>query len=340
MAYHGSLDLLDSPEEGQTPPPPPRRQRLALVIAISALALLAVITGGSGWLYLRSVDQSVTRTPVFGPEVSRPPKGAAEAVNVLLMGIDDADEGSSRSDTIMLMHLSSDRKSAQIVSIPRDTWIRVPRSVEPAAVTEEAKINAAYAWGGAPLVVRTVEGFTGVRIDHTVVIDLAGFARVIDAIGGVDVVVDTPFTSALPPHQDYPAGLQHMDSDLALYYVRERKSFASGDFARMAHQRAIIAAVFDKLLSLDVLSNPIKMNSVIRSTAAAFIVDENLSLLDLATMLRDLRESDLSTLTNPSTGTGMVGTQSVVFPDTSADAELYAAIRDDAMATWLAAHPT
>jgi LCP family protein required for cell wall assembly len=340
MAYHGSLDVLDSPEEDQAPSPSPGRQRLALVIAISALALLAVITVGSGWFYLRSVDQGVTRTPVLGSEVSRPPKVVPRAVNVLLMGIDDADEGSSRSDTIMLMHLSADRKSAQIVSIPRDTWIRVPRSVEPDAVTEEAKINSAYAWGGAPLVVRTVEGFTGVRIDHTVVIDLAGFARVIDAIGGVDVMVDTPFTSVVPPYQHYPAGLQHMDSGPAIYYAQERKSFASGDFARMEHQRAIITAVFDKLLSLDVLSNPIKMDAVIRSTAAAFIVDESLSLLDLATMLRDLRGSDLSTLTSPSTGTGMVGTQSVVFPDSKADAELFAAIRDDTMATWLAAHPT
>jgi LCP family protein required for cell wall assembly len=319
------------------------RRRLAVFVSLGALALVAATAGLGGWLYVRSIDSGVHRDDVFAhtPESVRPTKVADDAVNVLLMGADsnDADAGSSRADTIILIHLPADRRSAQLISIPRDTWLRVPRSTNSGASTVQAKINAAFAWGGAPLMVRTVETFTGVRIDHTMVIDFAGFARIIDALGGVDVTVDRDFTSSSAPYHVYRTGPQHMDGTLALDYARQRKPFADGDFTRMRHQRAIIAAVFDKAAHLGLLTGPATLDGVIRSTAAAVTVDQGMSILDMAGVLRDLKSSNLAMLTSPSAGTGMVGNQSVVFANPAADAELYSAVRNDTVDTWLAHHP-
>jgi len=319
------------------------RRRWAVFVSLGALALVGVTAGVGGWLYVRSLDGVVHRDDVFAstPESIRPTKVADDAVNVLLMGADshDVDAGSSRADTIILIHLPADRRSAQLISIPRDTWLPVPRSTKSGAPIVRSKINAAFAWGGAPLMVRTVETFTGVRIDHTVVIDFAGFPRIIDALGGVDVTVDRTFTSSSAPYHVYRAGVEHMDGTLALDYARQRKPFADGDFTRMRHQRDIIGAVFDKAAHLGLLSGPTKLDGVIRSTAAAVTVDQGMSLLDMAGMLRDLKSSNMAMLTSPSQGTGMVGDQSVVFASPAADAELYAAVRNDTVATWLATHP-
>jgi LCP family protein required for cell wall assembly len=319
------------------------RQRLALFVSLGALALVGVTAGVGGWWYLRSIDDGLHRDDVFAgtPESIRPTKVADDAVNVLLMGADsnDVEAGAARADTIILIHLPADRRSAQLISIPRDTWLPVPRSTESAAPIVQSKINAAFAWGGAPLMVRTVETFTGVRIDHTLVVDFAGFARIIDALGGVDVTVDEAFTSASAPFRAYPAGLQHMDGTVALDYARQRKPFADGDFTRMRHQRDIIGAVFDKAANLGLLSGPAKLDGVIRSTAAAVTVDQGMSLLDMASMLRELKSSNMAMLTSPSDGTGMVGDQSVVFPSPAADNDLYSAVRDDTVDTWLATHP-
>src|SRR5439155_18956826 len=146
---------------------------------------------------LHSVESSVARVNAFSdiPAQSRPQKApeAAGAENLLVLGSDSRDPNNtsgSRSDTIILAHLPKGQGSAQLVSIPRDTWVHVPRSPDGRNGNTMAKINAAYAWGGIPLVVQTVEAFTGVRVDHVVVIDFGGFKEIIDALGGVDIYVE------------------------------------------------------------------------------------------------------------------------------------------------------
>jgi LCP family protein required for cell wall assembly len=325
---------------------PRRRSVLLITSAVVALALIGA--GGGGWWYVSSLDDQIARTDAFGPTpgVSRPAKVAPDALNFLLMGADEAttesdsqvEPGAARADTIMLVHVPADRKSAQVISIPRDTWVTVPPSGDGTAA-REAKINAAFAWGQAPLMVRTVETFTGVHIDHTVVVAFDGFARVIDALGGIDITVDTTFTSASLPKRVFTAGPQHMDGAAALDYARQRKPFADGDFTRVRHQRDILGAVFDSASRLNVLSGPAKLDSVIRSAAGAVTVDQTLSIVDMVRTLADLKRADLSMLTSPSSGTGMIGDQSVVFCDQAAAYELYDAVRTDHMGPWLAAHP-
>ena len=94
-----------------------------------------------------------------------------------------------------------------------------------------AKINAAYAWGGTPLMVQTVETFTGVHLDHVLLIDFAGFAQVVNALGGVDLKIEKTITSIHPPHRTFRKGTQHLSGAEALDYVRQRYQFADGDFS-------------------------------------------------------------------------------------------------------------
>jgi LCP family protein required for cell wall assembly len=318
------------------------RRRVILIAAIGLAIITATVAIG-GWGYLTSVDNAVRRMDAFGPtpDGSRPPAVALEALNILVMGADkratDDYQGNARADSIILVHVPADRKSAQFISIPRDTWLLVPPTADGNGGTT-AKINAAFAWGQAPLMVRTVESFTGVRIDHTVTVNFNGFERIINALGGIDIVVDTTFRSIHVPYRNFTAGSAHMDGATALDYARQREQFADGDFTRMRHQRDILGAVFEKASQLSITDGPARLDSVIRSTAAAVTVDETLSIFDMVRLMRDMRRGDFTMLTSPSAGTGMVGEESVVFADMAAASELYQAVRTDTMNRWLASH--
>ncbi|MEV4845064.1 LCP family protein [Micromonospora matsumotoense] len=323
----------------ESPGPPPKRRRgwrIALVVVL-ALALLGAGGVGAAALYLRSVDKDVERVDAFTgvPAESRPPVVARDATNIMILGSDSRDpertEG-SRTDTIILAHLPKDRKSAQLVSIPRDTWVPVPRSKDGRHGGRTAKINAAYAWGGIPLMVQTVEEFTRVHVDHVAVVDFAGFQEIIDALGGVDITVDHPFTSIHPPLRTFSAGRQTMDGATALDYSRQRKQFPDGDFARIRHQQQVIRAILDKAATGGILTSPGKLNDFVRAASSSVSVDREMSLLDLATELRGLRGGNLTFVTSPSRGTGRVGTESVVFADAQKSREFYDAVRRDATA--------
>ncbi|MGC5020457.1 LCP family protein [Micromonospora sp. DT47] len=335
----GSVDPVEptDPPVGAADEARPRRRRgrrIAL-ITLLVLALLGVGGVGAGAFYLRSVEKDVERVDAFTevPQEQRPPVVARDAMNVMILGSDSRDPektSGSRTDTIILAHLPKDRKSAQLVSIPRDTWVRVPRSKDGRHGGREAKINAAYAWGGVPLMVQTVEEFTKVRVDHVAVIDFAGFKEIIDALAGVEINSEKSFTSIHPPFRTFPAGVQTMDGATALDYARQRKQFADGDFARIRHQQQVIKAILDKAASGGILTSPGRLNDFVKASSAAVSVDEGMSLLDMATDLRGLRGRNLAFFTSPSRGTGTVGSESVVFADTDKARILYDAVRRDA----------
>ena len=331
-----------SPTDGApigTKPRKRRRWRRVLLIVVIVLGVLISGSAIGGYLYLHNVDSRVQRVEAFNdiPDTIRPHKAPAaqNAENFLVLGSDTRDPSNttgSRSDTIILAHLPKDRSSAQLISIPRDTWTAVPRSKEGRG-GRDAKINAAYAWGGVPLMVQTVEKFTGVRVDHVTMVDFAGFKEIIDALGGVEINVDQAFTSthSLTANsiRHFSAGPQMMDGATALDYSRERYAFADGDFARIRHQQQVIKAILDKAASGDLLVNPVRLNSFLSATAKAVTVDSTLDIFATATDLRGLRSGNLSFYTSPTTGTGMQGTESVVYPDLAADKTLYDAIRQD-----------
>jgi len=314
-----------------------RAKRIALIAG-----LVVALLGGAGTiaagLYIRSVESGLGRVDAFQnvPEESRPDK-ISGAMNFLILGSDsrDPDVTGSRTDTIILAHIPADRSSAQLISIPRDTWVRLAKSPDGKG-GHDAKINAAFSLGGVPLMVQTVESFTGVRIDHVVLIDFAGFKEIVDALGGVDITVDQNFTSIHPPRRKFTKGVMHMDGETALDYARQRYQFRDGDFARIRHQQQLIKAVLDKAASSGILANPARLNSFLRATADAVTVDQTFSLLDMAMDLRHLRGNNLTFITSPTRGTGRVGNQSVVFADTEKAKAFYDAVRRDAVAEFTA----
>jgi LCP family protein required for cell wall assembly len=316
-----------------------------LLLLVSGLVLLLVAGGIAvgGWFYARSVDNAVARVDVFGsvPEAGRPAKEAPAALNLLVLGSDSRDPAAtgSRTDTIMLVHLPADRQRAQLISIPRDTWTTLPTDAGNPAGGTNAKINAAYAWGGTPLMVRSVERFTGVRIDHVVMVDFAGFKDIVDAVGGVTIEVPETFTSIHPPFRTFHAGVQRMDGATALDFARQRKQFRDGDFSRMKNQQQLIGALVDRATERGLLTNPGRLDDFLKATAGAVTVDTTLSLFDLGWELREIGRADIDRLTSPSAGMATMGNESVVMPDERAARELFAAVRTDTVDEWLAANP-
>lgn len=337
--------VIEAPPEGPTTGKRRRARRMILI----TLVVLALLGGGgivAGGLYFRSVESGIERVDAFTdvPEESRPEKVAKDAMNILILGSDSRDPentSGSRTDTIILAHLPKDRSSAQLISIPRDTWVHIPPTKDGKRGNRKAKINAAFAWGGVPLMVQTVEEFTGVRIDHVALVDFAGFKEIIDALGGVEIEVERSFTSthSLNPNgrREFVKGRQTMDGAAALDYARERYAFADGDFTRIKHQQQVIKAILDKAASGGLLTSPSKLNAFIQATADAVSVDETLSLFDMAMDLRHLRGGNLTFFTSPTKGTGRVGSESVVFADTEKAKVFYDAVRRDAVPEILSA---
>jgi LCP family protein required for cell wall assembly len=350
----GSTDAAD-PAHAADPTPPglldrlgttvpdnrPRRRWRRVLVFISVAVL--VITGGgvlAAWAYTRSLTTNVKRVDVFaGLPTDRPTEAVTKATNLLLLGSDSRNPdttAASRTDTIMVVHVDADHQHAYAVSIPRDTWVYVPASADGRNGNTMAKINAAYAWGGPALAVRTVEKFTGVRIDHVVMIDFAGFKDVVDALDGVDMTVDKTITSIHPPFRTYTAGIRHFNGAEALDYVRQRYQFSDGDFARARHQQAFLKDLLTKAASSGTITNPLKLNAFLQAVSKSVTVDKGFDLVGTALGLRDLRGSNVTFLTNPSTGTDTVAGQSIVRPDAAKDKALFQAVAHDTVAQWQA----
>jgi LCP family protein required for cell wall assembly len=325
----------------------PRWGRIALVLGV----LIGLIVGGialSGYLVVNHYNSKLARVDAFDAITgNRPPVLVKGAQNILLLGSDSrdpskaADLGGWRTDTIILMHINAAHDKAYMISIPRDTWVFVPQSPSnPALGNTNAKINAAFSWGGVPLTVETVERFTGVHIDHAVVINFGGFAQVTDALGGVDMYIDKTIKSIHPPYRTFVKGTHHYNGAEALDYIRQRKQFANGDFTRVAHQQAFLKDIMNEATSSGTLSSPSKLTKFMGAISKAVVVDKTFDLASMAVQFHNLRATDMTFVTSPSAGTGMEDGQSAVLADKPKVASLYAAVGHDDVANWLAVNPS
>jgi LCP family protein required for cell wall assembly len=313
-----------------------------LLIGIGVLGLvLALIVGGGLWLLTDRYGGNISRVgDVFAglDENSRPaapravgqPGVSAPPATFLLVGSDTradiaaGDLPDARSDAIMIARFTADRKRAQIISIPRDSWVDIPGR-------GKNKINAAYAFGGPGLLIQTVEQLTGVRIDHFAAIDFAGLTQVTDDLGGVDVTV--PETTTNGPYT-FPAGLNHLDGDQARWYVGQRHGLPDGDFDRVRRQQNYLRAMFSKLFSQQVFTSPGKLDSSLLAVTDAVAVDDGLSntgLLSMAYSLRGLTPANVDFFTAPVLGTGTEGAASVVYLDTTTDDRMWGYLQSDSL---------
>ena len=169
-----------------------------------------------------------------------------DKTTVLIMGVDEREDDVGRSDTMMVAMLDPDSNRVSLISIPRDTRVRIRnRGYD--------KINAAYAYGGVSLAENTVENLIGVDIDHYFIVNTKNFSRIIDAIGGVDINVkdymyyEDPWDDDGGLYIDFEPGLQHMDGKTAITYVRYRDS--EGDIGRIERQQDFMRACMSKFMS-------------------------------------------------------------------------------------------
>lgn len=330
----------ESRPDDATEPKKHRRLLPKILIGISVL-LVAVI--GAGLWYAATIDRSVTRNINRGVELPtdpssvRPPKEAQETgtLNYVLLGSDSRDpgnEGNGRSDTMILVHLNAKRTKANIISFPRDMYVTIPGY-------GKNKINAAFAFGGAPLAVRTLENLTGVRMDHVVLIDFEGFIRLTEDLHGVTVTNKTAFTS----HGfDYPKGKITIAGDEALWFVRERHQLPGGDLDRAENQRNVIKAIVQKGLSAKVISDPATFTTFIGNVAKHLTVDNDLSDGEIRRTALSLRLSskDIELLQAPISGFGTSRDgQSIDIVDTAKMAELSTALKKDKLSEYVKKYP-
>ncbi|WP_405582322.1 LCP family protein [Streptomyces sp. NBC_01190] len=351
---------------GPRPAVRPRRRapiRWSTRIA-GGLALLVITVSGVGHAVVNGMNSAIGRVDAFGGMQGRP--GGTKGTTFLLVGTDSRDgidPAEKRryhlggapchcTDTIMLVHLSEDRRRASIVSIPRDSYVRLPdqpgRPVHAAATaslitaptpiglsagTHPAKINEAYADGGAKLTVRTVEQLTGVHIDHYLEVDFTSFMKTVDVIGGVQVCTTEPLKDS---HSglDLPAGRTTLDGAQALQYVRSRHLDGSADLGRMQRQQHFLAQVIEKITSGNTLGNPVALSRIAGTALGSVRADQGLRPTDLIALAKGMKGLSASSSEFLSVPLGDIdyqvpGIGSTVKWDNAKAGKLWAAIRAD-----------
>ena len=334
-------------------------RRWGALLALAAVSIVAV----TGW-YGYSLNQKIAAIPrvdisaITNDEQGRPPKAPNKAVNILLMGADNPhrlikqptvaellqdgkwDPGAYRSDTMMLVHIPADRKTAYLVSIPRDSY--VPIYDAEGRQHGQNKINEAFAEYGPLGTWRTVEKLSNVRIDHMAVIDYAGFNQLTEAIGGVDVYIPETVTDT-QQHVTWDKGWTHLQGERALQYVRMRHGLLEGDFDRIDRQQNFLRAVLRKTLAEGTVGNPFKLSKVLSAISAHLAVDSDWSTKDirgLALSMRGLDSAKVRFMTLPllryQTIPG-VGDSNII--DTQAAHQLWRAVLDDKVGPYLKSHP-
>ena len=320
------------------------------MIALGVVLVLVLgVAGALAYTALR-LERNIERVPdVFDTVTDRPaaptpePGESTTPLNVLVLGTDSRisagdpsqwTQGAQRTDALMLVHLAADRRSGHVMSIPRDSWVPIPGH-------GEAKINAAFSYGGPSLLIQTVEDLTGVRIDHFAVTDFESFERITDAMGGVQMTLEEPLVE--DGRTVLPAGEHLMTGEQALTYVRQRKNLARGDFDRVQRQQAWMRAMVSRVLDEEILRDPTRWYSLLDAVTASVAVDEGLTrdrMTGLLMEARDLRPGEMAFFTVPIRGTGWsADRQSIVELDRPSFDALMAAVREDRIGEFLAANP-
>ena len=251
-----------------------------MFLLLCAFAIAAV----AGALFASSV--------LFDKQPAKPEKTnlmtAKDKIIVMIMGVDEREGDVGRSDTLMIATLDPKKKKAALLSIPRDTRVKIRGH-------GFDKINAAYAYGGHALTQDTVEDLIGVHMEHHILINIKSFKKIIDAIGGVDINVEKRMYYEDVWDDDggllidLQPGLQHMDGDTAITYVRYRDE--EGDIGRIRRQQKFMQAVMDKITSPSIIP---RIPSIIKEVVGSVQTDLSVKqLIEFATSLKDAQKSGL-----------------------------------------------
>jgi LCP family protein required for cell wall assembly len=306
-------------------------------VALGVVAVLCFGASGAAALYLQlnsnidTIDasdliQALPEPTATGPADPDDPN-AGRDVNILLMGSDERDGeneaiggfvGGMRSDTTIVAHISADRSRVELISIPRDSLVDIPSCTMTDGSTSYAQKNAIFnsAFGigadqggdiasAAACTVNTVQQNTGVRIDHFVVVDFAGFTKMVDSIGGVPICV--PNDMSAPKAGLYlSAGQQTLDGTTALAFARARTGVGVGDGSdtnRLGRQQELLAAVIREVLGKNMLTDITQLIRFLDSATESLSIDSGFSSISdmagLAYSLRSTSAGNISFMTIP-----------------------------------------
>lgn len=274
-----------------------RRGGIAVAAALAVALVLSVVA------YVK-LTGNINRLDITDALGKRPEKQATTdadtnlgPMNILVMG-SDTREGAgndkygsnnveygisgARSDTNLVVHLSADRKSAVVVSIPRDSMTRAPRNCSDKEWSPETGVvrqwNANFTQGGPPCVIKTFEGLTGIYLDHFVVIDFRGFQKMVDALGGVTVCTPEPINDK-DSKLVLPAGKTKVNGKQALGYVRVRKTVGDGsDIGRINRQQAFLSSVVQQATSSSLLLRPDRLYRFLDAATQSMTTDQDLGV--------------------------------------------------------------
>lgn len=336
-----------------------RRHPRILVALLLALLLVLATCGFYAW-QLNSQLGNIDRFDTDKVK-NRPDANDTGALNILLLGSDagkkvsgeaaetelaeDAEAaewpvGKYRSDTLMILHVSEDRKRVHLVSIPRDTFTMLHN--DEGGREHREKINAAFSSWGPNGALATVENLADVRIDHVAVIDWAGFKDLSTAVGGVPVTIpEDVYDPKL--RKQWHAGDYNLKGTEALQYVRMRHGLTRSDFDRIERQQNFLRSLMKKTLEAGTVYKPMKLNDTLAAITENLTVDEewdNGSLRSLAVSLRGLKEENVTFLTLP---IGREATHpdygSILRIDKDKSKELFDALQKDRMQSYIEKYP-
>ncbi len=278
----------------------PRPSGRALLGGAAIIAMFAVVaTSLAAYAKYRGVVGSIHRENVTAAMLGKRPPDTA-GLNILIIGSDSrqglgrkfgTDVLGSRSDTSMLLHIAPGHTRADIISFPRDSMVPVlacsndgqGHTGQSAQPGEVERLNATFSAGGAPCLWKTLEQETGIRIQHFLEVNFAGFQSIVNDVGGVPVCL--PFAINNPQSRLHlAAGKRVVTGAQALAFVRLRENIGEGsDTQRIQRQQYFLAAVMQKLKATNLLSQPNRIFNVVRDVAKSLTTDSG---LDLSTMLR------------------------------------------------------
>ena len=332
MVEPGSGDQQEGPESASPPPIGPSRRevqhahrashrhpllRRGAIVAAAGLVLLLVLSA----VAVVKLNGNITQVDVSSLLGQRPQKNASKVtdlrpVNILVIGSDTRDLGTSefgttagaRSDTTLILHLSGDRRSAVVVSVPRDSMTRAPRDCkDPNSTVADGPIrqwNANYSLGGPACLIRTVEGNTGIFLDHFMVVDFVGFEKMVDAFGSVEVCLPTAVDDS-KSKLHLPAGRSRVTGKEALAFVRVRQNIGNdaSDLGRIDRQQAFLSSMVQEATNSNLLLRPDKLFRFLDAATSSLTTDPELgnlnALREVAQSVGGLKSSQVRFVTVP-----------------------------------------
>ncbi len=320
----------------------PKRLLIGFVVLVVVLAIIVglyVFTIGHSFTHnLKRSGSLPPQSPSAAGQAPRPKKAEDnESVNYVLLGSDSRDPANmkhnGRSDTLMVLHLDGNRHAASVISFPRDMYVHIPGR------KNKNKINAAYAFGGPQLTVRTLESLTHARVDHVIQVNFEGFIQLTNDLDGVTVTNDHAFTRH---GRHYAKGTIRLEGKRALGFVRERHKLARGDLDRAANQRKVVKAILAKGLSKQTVAHPGKFSGFVSGVAKNLVADKQLTNHQIRKTALSLRmgAKNVHQLQAPVAGFEKVpGVGDVDVVDTHKMSELSRALRGDDLAGYRNKYP-